>query len=314
MYTLDQPTTVALLCLYLPVFALSLAGNSLVIYVVYKNPHMRRLKNLFLVNLAIADLAVTLICMPLTAGQIVFRLWVYGGAMCKLIGYIQGVAVNCSIFTLAALSIDRYLAIKNSVVGSCNSCMSPGLLFLATWLPAAICMSPLLCVRQVHAMAFPEFGIEISYCIEEWPKQMDRKGYGIALLFVTYILPLVIIIGCYSLIGRKLCSVEFHRKTSDSSSTVMLGRKRVARMLIALIAVFVLSWLPYNVTSLSLDLNYKYLDARVLPYTLLLAHAHSAVNPFLYWFLNKSFRHCMRRALRCSSRRATRGREAHKYV
>jgi hypothetical protein len=227
---------------------------------------------------------------------------------------LAGVAVNCSIFTLAALSIDRYLAIKNSA-GSCKRCLSPCLLLEATWLPAAICVSPLLYVRRVRTMPFPEFGINISYCIEEWPKHMDRKAYGIVLLFVTYILPLVIIIGCYSLIGKKLCSVEFHRKTSSSSSTVMLGRKRVARMLIALIAVFFICWLPYNATSLSLDLNDKYLDTRVLPYTLLLAHAHSAVNPFLYWFLNKSFRHCMRRALRCSARKTTR-REVHspKYV
>ena len=90
MYTLDQPATMVLICLYLPVFLLSLIGNCLVIYVVYRNQHMRRLKNLFLVNLAIADLCVTLLCMPLTAGQIVFRLWVYGEFMCKLTGYMQG--------------------------------------------------------------------------------------------------------------------------------------------------------------------------------------------------------------------------------
>lgn len=112
MYTLHQPATLALLCLYLPLFMLSLVGNSLVIYVVYKNPHMRRLKNLFLVNLAIADLSVTLICMPLTAGQNVFRLWVYGGVMCKLTGYIQG--ENCfflpcpSFYTLSNI-LDTFL-------------------------------------------------------------------------------------------------------------------------------------------------------------------------------------------------------------
>lgn len=225
--------------------------------------------------------------------------------------WFTGVAVNCSIFTLAALSVDRYLAIKGpAAVGristKCSDCLPPSLLFLFTWLLAGLVIGPLLYVRTVYSISFSAFDISLTYCIEEWPESMDRKAYGIILLFVTYIMPMIVIITCYSLIGRKLCSDEFHRKTSDSSSTVMLGRKRVARMLIALIAVFVFCWLPYNATSLSLDLNYKYRDTRVLPYTLLLGHAHSAVNPFLYWFLNKSFRHCMRRALRCSHRKGLR--------
>ncbi len=90
MYTLDNPITIALICLYIPVFLMSLGGNGLVIFVVFKNQHMRRVKNLFLVNLALADLLVTLICMPMVVGQIVFRLWVYGQFMCKLTGYMQG--------------------------------------------------------------------------------------------------------------------------------------------------------------------------------------------------------------------------------
>ena len=45
---------------------------------------------MFLVNLALADLLVTLICMPMVVGQIVFRLWVYGEFMCKVSGYMQG--------------------------------------------------------------------------------------------------------------------------------------------------------------------------------------------------------------------------------
>ncbi len=90
MYTLNSPFTIALICLYIPVFLLSLGGNGLVIFVVFKNPHMWRVKNMFLVNLALADLLVTLICMPMVVGQIVFRLWVYGYVMCKLTGYMQG--------------------------------------------------------------------------------------------------------------------------------------------------------------------------------------------------------------------------------
>ena len=90
MLTIQEPTTIALLCLYIPTFLFALGGNMLVVYVVFRNPHMRRVKNLFLVNLAIADIAVTLVCIPMVAGQTVFRIWVYGEFMCKVSGYMQG--------------------------------------------------------------------------------------------------------------------------------------------------------------------------------------------------------------------------------
>lgn len=51
---------------------------------------MRRVKSLFLVNLALADEAVTVVCIPLVIGQTLFRLWIYGDALCKLTGFMQG--------------------------------------------------------------------------------------------------------------------------------------------------------------------------------------------------------------------------------
>jgi len=53
MFTVSQPATIALLCLYAPVFLFSLAGNSFVIVMFVKDRRMRRVKSLFLVNLAL---------------------------------------------------------------------------------------------------------------------------------------------------------------------------------------------------------------------------------------------------------------------
>ena len=97
MYTLERPSTIALITLYVPVFLLSLLGNGLVVLVVGRHAHLRRAKNLFLVNLALSDLLVTLICMPLVVGEIVFRLWIYGEPMCKITGFMQGGCTQCFI-------------------------------------------------------------------------------------------------------------------------------------------------------------------------------------------------------------------------
>ncbi|KAE8748391.1 hypothetical protein FOCC_FOCC004823 [Frankliniella occidentalis] len=69
--------------------------------------------NYFLVNLSFADLLVTLICMPMAVGTNVSKLWIYGEVMCMLTTYFQGVSVSASVFTITAMSIDRYLAIRH---------------------------------------------------------------------------------------------------------------------------------------------------------------------------------------------------------
>jgi len=66
------------------------------------------------------------------------------------------------------------------------------------------------------------------------------------------------------------------------------SRRSVVRLLVTIVVVFVASWLPYNVVSLRVDLNLDAGEARVLPFALWLGHAHSAVNPVVYWFFNKT--------------------------
>lgn len=48
------------------IFFVGIVGNLLVIIVVAKNSHMRTITNIFIVNLAIGDFLVILICLPPT--------------------------------------------------------------------------------------------------------------------------------------------------------------------------------------------------------------------------------------------------------
>lgn len=95
------------------------------------------------------------------------------------------------------------------------------------------------------------------------------------------------------------------------------SRRSVVRLLVTIVVVFVASWLPYNVVSLRVDLSLDAGEARILPFALWLGHAHSAINPVVYWFFNKTFRHCVRNALQrgCGICRRSRGHlHASQYV
>jgi len=51
---------------YAAVFFLGVAGNGLVIWIVYSNPKMHDVTNYLIVNLAVADILVCVLCVPIT--------------------------------------------------------------------------------------------------------------------------------------------------------------------------------------------------------------------------------------------------------
>ncbi|KAG6460945.1 hypothetical protein O3G_MSEX012321 [Manduca sexta] len=112
--------------------------------------------NIFLVNLSVADLLVTLFCMPVQIAKAVTVLWYFGEVMCKTLNFLQGVAVASSVFTITAMSVDRYLAITQSLRqpwmpsrrGACA-------LLAALWLVAFAIFAPLLAVAAVERERVP---------------------------------------------------------------------------------------------------------------------------------------------------------------
>ena len=62
----SAPIVVLFSIAYLTVFVLAVVNNSLVVTVIYRNPQMRTVTNYFLANLAVADIMVSFVVLPLT--------------------------------------------------------------------------------------------------------------------------------------------------------------------------------------------------------------------------------------------------------
>lgn len=75
--------------LHLLVFVAGVLGNILVCVSVYRNRSLRSFTNYFIVNLAIADFLVIVICLPPTVIWDVTETWFLGILLCKLIIYFQ---------------------------------------------------------------------------------------------------------------------------------------------------------------------------------------------------------------------------------
>lgn len=87
--TYMQPLTTVLVVLHLSVFVSGLVGNALVCLSVYRNKSLQTVTNYYIVNLAVADFLVILICLPPTVYWDLTLTWNFGLILCKLVLYLQ---------------------------------------------------------------------------------------------------------------------------------------------------------------------------------------------------------------------------------
>lgn len=220
----------------------------------------------------------------------------------------SGATVAASIFTIAILSLDRFFAIKKPILfrrfGGAKYALYA---IIVVWIISLVLMTPLLIVKRVEKYNILHKDLQI--CVEIWPDQSYRQIYDLVLFCLVYIVPGGVIGTAYGMIGMELWKedINLQRRESVTSQCIgkqmMLGRKKVAKMLIVLAVVFAICWLPYYIVSLYLDFNYDSPSAMrfmsVLPFVILLGHANSALNPLLYFYSSKTFRTYLLKIFRC---------------
>ena len=100
------------LLVYFLVMFISLLGNCLVVYVVFKKRKMRTVSNYFIVNMATAALFVSVINIPANIEMIVSeqRDWPsgdWGDVVCKSLGFVQNMSMGVTVLTLTIITLDR---------------------------------------------------------------------------------------------------------------------------------------------------------------------------------------------------------------
>lgn len=289
------------LTLYLVIFLVSSVGNSLVFLVIMRKNKMKTVTNYFILNLAIADLLLTFICIPFDIPvQEMDNIWPYGSFMCKVLYPLQTMCLFASVFTLTAVSLTRYWAIVHPFRRQLTISKAKWVI-VVIWFLSLLPVSPYIHVLQHKG----------HYCEEDWSGNTNsRKIYTIILFVTEYAIPLGIILMAYISIGRELS------KRSSSGNKLLRSRQteetaKVVHMLVVVTLMFAVCVLPTNIMWLWLDFG----DAEaqfpyfwdVLAFCNILMFCNSAANPICYTALNENYRKEIKRYLVKFCQRRTHG-------
>lgn len=184
--------------IYSLLFAVGLVSNLLIIYFVVFYKRTKSITNKLIINLALADMLVVLVCIPVTAAsEFVYDEWELGVVLCHVTSYIQGVSVSVSVLTLTTISVDRYLIICNPIkVRSVLTGRRIRIAVISVWLVSCTIMSPLLFVfdykEETHKLDKAAYSITIKTCYENWPSIRVKMFYEIFLVLALFVMPAIL--------------------------------------------------------------------------------------------------------------------------
>ena len=124
----------------------SVIGNSLVLAVVYRNPRLRTITNVYVINLAVSDILMALFCMPLTIISLITVNWSLGDTMCKFQA-ILGVSLSfISLQIMTITAVNRYFRIVHprrylSIFTKRSTFIMTAVIWLfPTWFRRTVCL------------------------------------------------------------------------------------------------------------------------------------------------------------------------------
>ncbi|XP_017561666.1 galanin receptor type 1b [Pygocentrus nattereri] len=279
------------------IFFLGIVGNALVMVVIgrIKSGRSRSTTNIFILNLSIADLSFLLFCVPFQATIYSLPEWIFGAFLCKSVHYFVTVTMLVSIFTLVAMSVDRYVAVVLSKKSPCIRNRRNALLGIwLIWLLSLIFAVP---VAQHQVVTDHPDAPNSSFCWEIWSERVARQTYKVTILVIGYLLPLLLITCCYAKVLYHL-----HKKIKNMSKKSERSKRKTAQTVLLVVAAFLLCWMPHHIIAMWVEfgdfpLNDASFAFRIVSHCL--AYSNSCVNPILYAFLSENFRKACRQVFTC---------------
>lgn len=293
--------------LYVIINLMALLGNVLVCLVFYRNPRLRSVTYLYILALAICDVAMATICMPLVWGVLLVGEWRYPVVVCEMHGFAVLFLAFMALQTIVLLAFNRYCRVvkpwlfrrvftRQFVIFSLVLVMFTAAFFLG--LPV------------VTSWGFFRFHSGKITCVLEFHQQITDKIYTGILGLVFVVVPFAVITFCYTKVffkvqkHRQQFSTIDARNKNTPSTRLSVEEIRITKTLFAIVLAFTLCWVPVFVIEFTDSVTGNHsLPRRVYLLNAFLVSISAEINPVIYGVLNRTFRMEYYRMWPCRCRR-----------
>lgn len=243
--------------------------------------------HLQVLSLALADL-LYLSTAPFIVYDSLASDWAFGELGCRLLLSLDLLTMHASIFTLTAMSLDRYRAVADPLAASSAPTSGLRRVVLAWGLAVALSLPMMITLHLEDGE-----NQEGKLCVPAWDEQ-SSKAY-LSVLFCTSILgPGLAIGGLYAALGRHywVSQTQFAWAGGCSANPPRTPRPKVLLLILGIVLAFWACFLPFWIWQL-LPL-YRPDVLRVVPVGTQvtvnriltgLTYGNSCVNPFFYTLL-----------------------------
>ena len=200
-YALPTWVNGVLLTLYGVFVLISICGNVLICILVGLKKKMRTVANYFVSSLAFSDIIMVMLCVPFTVWtNLINYHWIFGAFWCPVVGYLQLASVIQRSFVLVAAAADRHHSISRPMHRHLSK-IEAVVIIGVIWLMSLVIPLPIAMFSKLQSVGSEQL------CVEQWSTVNGRVSYGIAMMVITYMLPLGVIFFTYahivSILGKK---------------------------------------------------------------------------------------------------------------
>ncbi|XP_002742189.1 melatonin receptor type 1B-like [Saccoglossus kowalevskii] len=262
-------------------------GNIMVIGAVLVNGKIFQAGNIFIINLALADLFVTAFVDVFSVIGVIRSHHYFSNksALCETIASVCVIACIASLWNIMAISINRYIYIcKHTFYKIVYTKQNTIIMVIGIWIVCALLDLPNFLGWGGHG-----YDHKTMVCTYE---RTASYSYTISLLTVAVYIPVVVVTVCYFnlflFVRRQKLRIASTYSQSKTERKINSRDIQLLKTLFFIFVVFFVCWAPYAAVVMGdrRDEFPPYIHATVI----ILAHANSSLNSIMYGVMNKRFR------------------------
>lgn len=315
------------ICIMVTLNVLALVANSAVLIVVVKAPHLRKFA--FVGHLCAVDLLCGVLLMPLAivATSPYFAGVAFTLPECQFYVFVNVVLVSASIFTITAISVERYYYIVHPMRYEVRMTLRlTAAVIAAVWLAS-------VALGLFTVFGWPDYASAAARCSLSFQRGDHRRAFSVVFGVACFCLPAAVILAVYCNVYKvaRVAARQHgplplwtggqakHRSDSINSQTTIItthntprraacdgpfGRSKAAFTLAVIVGQFLICWLPYFAFHVHQLLGQVHSTPKdVEDGVTWLAYSSFSLNPFFYGLLNRQIREELCKLRRCYSAR-----------